>query len=49
MTGASARVASEKRNAVLAIPAGGLIAGSLDLTQACILFGRKIPLAIFVT
>jgi hypothetical protein len=25
---------------------GGLIAGALDLTQACILFGVKIPLAI---
>jgi uncharacterized membrane protein YagU involved in acid resistance len=25
---------------------GGLIAGALDLTQACILFGANIPLAI---
>jgi hypothetical protein len=36
----------EKRNALLAIAVGGLIAGSLDLTQACILFGAKIPLVI---
>jgi len=33
-------------NALLAIAAGGLIAGSLDLTQACILFGIKVPLVI---
>jgi Na+/alanine symporter len=33
-------------NALLAIAAGGLIAGSLDLTQACILFGVKVPLVI---
>jgi len=33
-------------NALLAIGVGGLIAGALDLTQACILFGAKIPLAI---
>lgn len=36
----------EKRNALLAIAVGGLIAGALDLTQACILFGWDIPLAI---
>jgi len=35
-----------KRNALLAIAVGGLIAGTLDLTQACILFGAKIPLVI---
>lgn len=35
-----------KRNALLAIVAGGLIAGALDLLQACILFGWDIPLAI---
>jgi hypothetical protein len=29
-----------------AIGAGGLIAGTLDLTQACVLFGWHIPLAI---
>jgi len=35
-----------KRNALLAITVGGLIAGALDLTQAFILFGAKIPLVI---
>jgi Na+/alanine symporter len=30
----------------LAIAVGGGIAGILDLTQACILFGRRIPLVI---
>ncbi len=34
------------RKAVLAIAAGGLIAGTLDLGQALILFSTKIPLAI---
>ena len=33
-------------NEWLAIGAGGVIAGTLDLTQACILFGWKIPLVI---
>jgi hypothetical protein len=37
---------SGKRNAVLAIGVGGGLAGALDLTQACILFGWKIPLVI---
>jgi hypothetical protein len=35
-----------KRGALSAIAVGGLIAGALDLTQACILFGWNIPLAI---
>jgi Na+/alanine symporter len=35
-----------KRNALLAIGVGGLVAGTLDLTQACILFGWKVPLFI---
>jgi Na+/alanine symporter len=35
-----------KRNALLAIAVGGGIAGTLDLTQACILFGWDIPLTI---
>ena len=35
-----------KKSALLAIAVGGGIAGALDLTQACILFGWKIPLAI---
>jgi len=34
------------RNARYAIASGGLIAGTLDLTQAMILFGRRIPLVI---
>jgi len=42
----SAQRPSGVRNGVLAIAAGGLIAGLLDLTQALILFGTKIPLAI---
>jgi hypothetical protein len=37
---------TERRNAFLAIAAGGLIAGALDLTQASILFGWRIPLVI---
>lgn len=36
----------KKRNPLLPIVAGGLIAGTLDLTQACILFGWKVPLII---
>jgi Na+/alanine symporter len=35
-----------KRSALLAIGVGGLVAGALDLTQACILFGANIPLTI---
>jgi hypothetical protein len=34
------------RNALLAIGVGGLIAGALDITQAIILFGKKVPLGI---
>jgi len=37
---------SKTNNALRAILWGGLIAGSLDLTQACILFGWDIPLSI---
>ena len=37
---------SEKKNALLAIAVGGGIAGALDLTQACTLFGWDIPLVI---
>lgn len=33
-------------NAFLAIAVGGLVAGTIDLTQACILFGWDIPLSI---
>jgi hypothetical protein len=35
-----------KRKAFLAIGIGGLVAGALDLTQACLLFGARIPLVI---
>jgi hypothetical protein len=38
--------ASGKGNALLAIAVGGGIAGTLDLLQACILFGWDIPLVI---
>src|SRR5579864_4089933 len=46
MSGASSLPPSRKKSAVLAIAVGGLAAGTLDLTQACILFGRKVPLFI---
>ncbi|MGA2964022.1 MAG: hypothetical protein ABSD96_20330 [Candidatus Korobacteraceae bacterium] len=46
MIGDSTPAVSAKPNALLAIAVGGLIAGALDLTQACILFGWDIPLAI---
>jgi Na+/alanine symporter len=42
----SAPVASGKRSALLAIAVGGGIAGLLDLIQAFILFGAKVPLVI---
>ena len=35
-----------KRSALLAIGVGGILAGTLDLTQALILFGRRVPLVI---
>jgi len=35
-----------RKTALLAIGLGGAIAGTLDLLQACILFGRDIPLSI---
>ena len=37
---------SAKSSTLLAIAVGGGIAGTLDLLQACILFGWDIPLAI---
>ncbi len=46
MTGDSAPQPQGESNALLAIAVGGGIAGALDLTQACILFGRRIPLVI---
>ncbi len=42
--GPSSRVG--KNSALLAIAVGGGVAGSLDLLQACILFGWDIPLVI---
>ena len=38
--------AIDKHSAWMAIGVGGLVAGTLDLTQACILFGWDIPKAI---
>ena len=35
-----------KKSALLAIGVGCLIAGALDITQAMILFGKKVPLLI---
>ena len=35
-----------RRQALLAITVGGLVAGTLDLAQACILFGPTVPLAV---
>jgi len=35
-----------KKNAVLAVGVGGVVAGILDLTQACVLFGWRVPLSI---
>ncbi len=46
MIGDSTALALGKRSALLAIGAGGLIAGTLDLLQACTLFGWDIPLTI---
>jgi len=37
---------SRRRQALLAIAIGGLVAGTLDLAQACILFGPTVPLAV---
>jgi hypothetical protein len=46
MIGHSAVVPEARTNALLAIGVGGVVAGTLDLAQAMILFGGKIPLAI---
>ena len=46
MIGAAAVQPVERRNALSAIAIGGLTAGTLDLAQACILFGWGIPLTI---
>ncbi|HVN92750.1 MAG TPA: hypothetical protein VMT38_03590 [Terracidiphilus sp.] len=46
MTAISPTKPLNMRKAFLAIVAGGLIAGALDLGQALVLFGTRIPLAI---
>ena len=46
MNGSSPTLPFNKRSAILAIFTGGLIAGTLDLTQAMILFGKRIPAVI---
>ena len=46
MPGDSADRPSQRNKALLAIAVGGLVAGNLDLIQACVLFGAKIPLVI---
>jgi hypothetical protein len=38
--------ALRSKKMLLAIGVGGLIGGAVDLTQACMLFGWKIPLSI---
>jgi hypothetical protein len=39
-------LALRRNKALQAIGVGGLVAGCVDLTQACVLFGWDIPLAI---
>ena len=46
MTADSALHPARRNSALLAITVGGGIAGTLDLLQACILFGWDIPLVI---
>jgi len=46
MIDVSASTGAQVSRPVLAIAVGGLIAGTLDLGQAVLLFGAKIPLAI---
>lgn len=46
MTEDSGALALRRKKATLAIGVGGLVAGSVDLTQACLLFGWDIPLSI---
>jgi hypothetical protein len=46
MTGDSGTGRFGRRSALLAIAVGGGIGGTVDLLQACILFGWDIPLAI---
>src|SRR5579859_3751334 len=37
---------SPRRNGLQAILVGGFVAGTLDLTQAMVLFGRRVPFGI---
>ncbi|HXS77022.1 MAG TPA: hypothetical protein VN753_12650 [Terracidiphilus sp.] len=46
MTDVLAPETTRKGSAVLAVSVGGLVAGTLDLLQACIFFGWDIPLVI---
>jgi hypothetical protein len=46
MSGEAGTGTGRNRSALLAIGVGGLVAGTLDLLQACLLFGWNIPLAI---
>ena len=46
MKNSSAQGIPAKPSALLAIGVGGLLAGTLDLTQALVLFGRRVPLVI---
>jgi hypothetical protein len=46
MTADSAVPPRSKNSGLLAIAVGGGIAGALDLAQACILFGLRVPLVI---
>jgi Na+/alanine symporter len=46
MSAASAALSVQKPNALLAILAGGLLAGSLDLGSALITYGAGVPRAI---
>jgi hypothetical protein len=43
---AKSALSTSGRSALLAIGVGGLAAGTLDLLQACIMFGWDIPLSI---
>ena len=43
---AGAALSAKRNSGLLAITAGGLTGGILDLTQASLLFGRRVPLVI---
>ena len=46
MVEALAQRATDKKSALAAVGVGGLVAGTIDLLHACILFGWDIPLKI---